>query len=194
MSSIFYKVVIGFFLVSILTRSSAYAFQNIITLHHSSETATEITMVLDAQNMTKPLIGISTTLRIPNNLTYQSYDHGQFFEQGRTQVTYLIAPKKNDPHTLVIGIASLGKPISTANGTLVTFHFSKQNTSKSTTTFALENTIVSGIQNQKRIDYPDIIWAVDSSLAKTGSDIAFAGIVSLLLTSLLMWLKVRRKR
>ncbi len=149
-----------------------------IHLSVKEETATSLSLILQSNTINKPLIGISTLLHLPEGISYQSYDPGQFFEQANNQVTYLIAPKKNDPQTLVIGIASLGKAVPNSQGTIVTLHFQKQTSFSSIKTLALADSIASGTNNQKRVDYKDIVWTTDISLASTGSKLLLVVLIS----------------
>ncbi len=153
-----------------------------IHLSLKEDTATSLSIVLQSNNISKPLIGISTLMHLPQGLTYKSYEPGQFFEQTNNQVTYLIAPKKNDPQTLVIGIASLGKAVQNSQGAIVTLHFQKQTNFASIKTLALADSVASGTNNQKRVDYKDIVWTTDISLAATGSELLLVILISLLIS------------
>ncbi len=135
-----------------------------------------------ATNIAKPLIGISTTLHIPSSLTYQKYDVGNFFEQSQNQTTYLISPKKTDPTTIIIGIASLGKATPAKNGTIVTLHFLNSSLEHKPIQLTLDHNIASGITNEKRVNYADIIWTNNTELSQTGPNI----LLVLTLTSIIL--------
>lgn len=156
--------------------------QDSIHLSIKEDTSTSLSLVLQSGSITKPLIGISTVIHLPQGITYVSYDPGQFFEQANNQVTYLIAPKKNDRQTLMIGIASLGKPVESSQGTIVTLHFQKNTSFTSIKSLALADSIASGTNNQKRVDYKEIVWTTDISLASTGSELLVVVLISLLIS------------
>ncbi len=173
-----------FVLISVVLLNSFFAAPTLaasgesIHLSVKEETATSLSLILQSNTINKPLIGISTLLHLPEGISYQSYDPGQFFEQANNQVTYLIAPKKNAPQTLVIGIASLGKAVQNSQGTIVTLHFRKQAGASSIKNLALADSIASGSDSQKRVDYKDIVWTVDRSLATTGSELLLVILIS----------------
>lgn len=185
-----------FLLNSLLTGiPKAGAVSESIHLSITENTSNALTLALQSNQISKPLIGISTLLHLPQGVSYRSYDPGQFFKQANNQVTYLIAPKRNDPQTLVIGIASLGKAVQNSHGTIVTLHFQKQTNFSSLKTLALADSVASGSNNQKRVDYKDIVWTLDTSLASTGSELLVVVLISLLISlSVILGKKLFQKR
>lgn len=162
-----------------------------IHLQVTEDSPTKLSLTLEARAISKPLIGISTVLHLPSNVKYINHTPGQFFESTKQQVSYIISPKKNDPQTIVLGIASLGKTSTAEAGTIVTLHFQKTSPNVSLTNFILANSIASGVDNNQRINYPDILWSIDQTLTPVGTSLVTAIILTLLLTSIVFVSKYR---
>lgn len=154
-----------------------------VHLKVAEDANTALSLSLEAEAINQPLIGISTTLHLPRNVTYTNYTPGQFFESAQQQVTYIISPKKNDPHTLVVGIASLGKTSNAKTGTIVTLHFQKTESNVSLSDFTLEKSVASGVENNQRINYTNILWSIDQTLTPVGPSLLLAISLTLLLVS-----------
>lgn len=154
---------------------------------------TTLSLSIEGTSISKPLIGISATLHLPKGLTYQYYTPGQFLEADNDKITYLISPKKSDLQTIIIGIASLGKTSKANNGSLVTLHFQKASPSISLADLKLEKSVASGIENDQRIDYPNIPWSIDYDLTAAGQPLQLTLLCTVLFSLILIALKIRKK-
>lgn len=182
---------ICFIIYPFLTSPTTYAATPGIHLQIVEESPTTLTLRLEARAINRPLIGISTGLHLPSNVKYINHTPGQFFESTKQQVTYIISPKKNDPQTVILGIASLGKTSTAEAGTIVTLHFQKTNPNVSVANFILANSVVSGVDNNQRINYADILWSIDQTLTPVGPSLMIAITLTLLLTSIVFVSKYR---
>lgn len=151
------------YLFLLFTLSSAQGAQEEISLHLHSESSGVLRYTLEAKNITHPLIGIGTTMVLPSGMQFVRFEKGVFFEQGKNdQVTYLIAPKNNNPQQIILGIASLGEKMSKGNGVIATLYF-KTTKKSSPSAIKLEHTVASGIENGRRVDYPNIVWQISAT-------------------------------
>lgn len=154
---------------------------------------TELKYSLIAEHVTHPLIGVGATIVLPAGLEFLRFEKGNFFEQNNNdQVTYLISPKSNNPQQIILGIATLGKGQSSGDGTIATIYL-KASKERSYTSIKFENTVASGIEGGKRMNYEDIHWnSVDEILARTGPSLEL-GLLAfcLLITELIFTSKNR---
>ncbi len=141
--------------------------QGTIFLHQIDETENTVTYILEAQEIKPELIGVSLTLLLPEELIFKKHEAGTFFEEEVTDVTYLIAPKSNDPQTLVIGIVTLGQSTSQGNGIIVKLVFEKS-TAWAKQIPQITEAKASGIIDDRRVDYDQILWQTESILPTTG--------------------------
>lgn len=155
-------LIFGFFLIPIVSAN-----QGTIFLHKTNETDNEVVFVLEAKDIQSDLIGISANLLLPDGISFKDYGEGNFFEEEAEEVTYLIAPKSNKPNELMIGIVTLGESEARGNGTIVYLTLSKASPTTTTIPQIIEAK-VSGVVDQKRIDYEDVLWQVDATLPQTG--------------------------
>ncbi len=161
------KTFLLFILTTFLCSPAFASEQGTILLHKISETDTEVTYALEAREIKPELIGISTTLLLPEELTFKNYQAGTFFEEEADEVTYLIAPKSNNDRDLVIGIVTLGESSALGNGPIVTLIFSKLFSEISRTPQIIEAK-ASGVVAGKRVDYDEILWQTENTLPMTG--------------------------
>ncbi len=164
-----------------------------INLRVVENSPTKLSLSIEGTSISKALIGISATLHLPKGLTYQSYTPGQFLEADNDQITYLISPKKSDLQTIIIGIASLGKTSKAKTGSFVTLHFQKTSPSISLADLKFEKAVASGIENDQRIDYPNIPWSIDYELTAVGQPLQLTLLVTLLISLTLITIKIRKK-
>lgn len=151
----------------LLTSTINAADQGTILLHKTNETDTEVVYALEAVAIKPELIGISTTLLLPEELSFKNYQAGIFFEEEADEVTYLISPKKNNPHELIIGIATLGQSTAQGSGSIVNLTFGKH-TITSHTTPQIVDAVASGMNDGNRVNYDEILWKTENALPITG--------------------------
>ncbi len=183
----------SFLVILVLHAPISQADSEGIHLRVIENSSTKLSLSLEGTSISRPLIGISATLHIPKGISYQSHTPGQFFEGINDQITYLISPKKSDPQTIVIGIASLGKTSKATSGSMVTLHFQKTSSTISLADLKLEKSVASGIENEQRIDYPTIPWSIDYELTAAGQPLQLALLFTLLISLTLLAIKIGKK-
>lgn len=175
------KIVLFFVLFSIIPPTLASG--NISVIDHG--TINEFSVyTLEARDLPEGIIGISATFNLTPGTKLAKYEPGKFFENNnKDQVSYLISSKKNNPQKLILGIASLGSTSNITQGTIVRLYFSSDSKNSRSNILSMEDTLVSGLQQNKRIDYSSIQWQlVKKSLAYTGSNVFFVLLLSLTLS------------
>ncbi|MBI4835885.1 MAG: hypothetical protein HY817_01355 [Candidatus Abawacabacteria bacterium] len=168
--------------------------QGTITLQPlSSDNLSEIKYTLEAKTISHALLGISATINLPDQLQFSHFEKGQFFERNSNNVTYLIAPKDNNPNKLLLGIATLGESKTTGSATIVTLYFKKLGASSGIT--QITDTVASGLEQGKRIDYSDIAWSIAPfSLAESGRNTLIATLMFSFIISLSIYLYILGKK
>jgi hypothetical protein len=155
---------------------------NTISLKKIHESATTVDFALEATQIETALIGISTTIKLGDNIQYQSFEKGTFFEKNSANITYLGSPRKTNNQEIIIGIVSLEEQSSPlASGTIITLHCSKSTPNPALA--VLQNSVASGVANNQRRDYSTITWtSLPKALPNSGSRISWIIICSLVLT------------
>lgn len=132
-----------------------------IELKELSRSEQESIYSLSASNITTDIIGISATILLKDHVTFTKFEQGTFWEKaGNTNVQYLISPKANDPRKVLLGIAALGNQQVGGSGEIAKLYFSHQQPPPPTPIISLDDTIVSGLKNGQRYDFPDISWHI----------------------------------
>lgn len=174
--------VIVFFLLSSELSFVEAAGTNMISLKKIHESATTVDFALEASQIEPALIGISTTIKLGDNIHYQSFEKGTFFEKNSANITYLSSPRKTNKQEIIIGIVNLETQSSPlASGTIITLHCSKS--TPNTALAVLQNSVASGVANNQRRDYSTITWTSNpKALPNSGSRISWIIICSFVLT------------
>jgi hypothetical protein len=95
-----------------------------------------------ANNLKDEILGAAFNIEYDNeNLSYNNFSPGEFFEQGGEPI-YLCSPKKNKPGLIVCGITlKRGDKLQKGSGTLISLYFKIK--SNNWDDFMFENTSVS---------------------------------------------------
>ncbi len=151
---------------------------NTISLKKIHESETSVDFALEATQIEPALIGISTTIKLGDNVQYQSFEKGTFFEKNSSNITYLASPRKTNKQEIIIGIVSLeAQSAPLASGTIIILRCSKSTPTPALA--ALQDNVASGVINKQRHDHTTIAWlSLAEALPNSGSDISWIIIIS----------------